>query len=151
MPANPDYQYAATYIDRSGEKSVAAIHYDPDTVDLATKLGALLTAIDGVSNMVLTVVNQGWAYRYTNVAYGNGQREQKYLVTMQDNTDLSIFSFTIPGRDDTAVQTVPGTDFYNLADAGLMAALVGAIQAVAVSPNGNTSTVMSIRAVGRNI
>lgn len=150
MAQNPDFLYEVTYLDRSGEKSNMKVHYDDAAVDLATKLAALVTAANTLSLMVEQATNMTTVNVITNARVGAGQREGKYLVEYQDNTNLNKGSFTIPGRDDNTYTTEPGTDYYDLTTTDL-AALVTAVQAVVVSPDGNAITVTGIKSVGRNI
>lgn len=150
MAQNPDFLYDVTYLDLSGEKANMKFHYDDAAVDLATKLAALVTAADALSMCVKVATNMTTVNVISNTRVGAGQREGKYLVEYQDNTNLNKGSFTIPGRDDTTFTTIPGTDYYDLTDTEF-AALVTAVQAVVVSPDGNAVTVTGIKSVGRNI
>lgn len=151
MARNPDYLDSMTFIDRSGEKGTVTIHVDSAAVQGVKD--AYSAAVRALSDMLYIGNQRSTTYRDTSAAIGTGQREDKYLVTYMDNTTLAQYSFAIPGRDDVAYTTLPGTDMYSLliADNPDMATFVTAFQAYAKSPDGGNVTVLSIRAVGRNI
>lgn len=114
----------------------------------------LRTALNGVTRGVITnetgtaVIN-----KVTNVGPTdpNAQREQKLLVVYEDDVTKSLYSVEIPALDYDAVTLKENSDEVVLADGGVMAALVTAMETHAVSKDGNAINVIRAVAVGRNI
>lgn len=77
------------------------------------------------------------------------QREMGLRVFLVDDTNGRKSHFTIPGPDLAGLTIFAGTDLVDLADAGVMAAVVTAIEAGAQSADGNSVTVNRAVIVGR--
>jgi hypothetical protein len=134
--------------------------------DLLTEVGALRTAIDGITDGIvsdesLTVFNTNLSNATpTDV---NSQREHVWIVTYEDNLQFfddpvnaipnegfgRLFTLTIPTADpDGAVGRMQtNSDLANLADTGI-AAFVTAFEETARSPYGGTVNVIRIRYSG---
>jgi hypothetical protein len=77
------------------------------------------------------------------------QREYGLRIYLVDNQGWKG-TMTIPGPDLSALTIPEGGDAVTLADASVMAALVTALEADAISPDGNAVEVVRARVVGRN-
>jgi hypothetical protein len=77
------------------------------------------------------------------------QRELGLRVFLVDDVNGRKSHFTIPGPDLDALTIFAGTDFVDIADAGVMAALVTTVEAGAVSADANAVTVLRAVIVGR--
>jgi len=77
------------------------------------------------------------------------QREIGLRVFLTDDVNGRKSHFTIPGPDLEALTILDGTDFVDLADAGIMATLVAAVEADAQSVDGNAVSVQRAVIVGR--
>jgi len=81
-----------------------------------------------------------------DAADDEAQREELLYVQYED-ANKNMFGFEIPCVDISALTRITGTDFVNLADAGVMAAYVTALEAAAVSPKDGTSAITVLRAI----
>lgn len=135
--------------------------------DLLTEVGALRTAIEGitlgnVAEESLSVFNT----RLTNAAATSplAQVESAWLVTFEDELPFfddpvnaipnegfgRRFTMTIPTAEiATAGRLQANSDLANLSETG-MAAFVAAFEETARSPYGGTVNVIEIKHVGRN-
>jgi hypothetical protein len=77
------------------------------------------------------------------------QRELGLRVFLVDDVNGRKSHFTIPGPDLDALTIFAGTDLVDLADAGVMAALVTTVEAGAVSADANAVSVLRAVIVGR--
>lgn len=154
MARNPDAQFSLTFIDNSAEKSTMKVHTIAlDEGTYTTKKSAFVTAARAVSACTYKGETRSLVYVDTAALVGTSQRENKFLIQYTDNGNLAQYSVELPGRDDGAFFTIPGTDFYDL-DIAVnpeLAALKTAFEAFVVSPQGGSVTVQRIRAVGRNV
>jgi len=154
MARNPTIDYSLTYVDQSGEKSTTGFQITAP-VDLTawpdTDYAALEAAIAGVTNGLLTARRSGETMNVSNAKVGpaGANREDKILITMQDDTTLVPYSFTLPCRDNT-LNPVSGTDYYNLSVTP-WSTLKSAVELVWRSPDGNAGTMESAKLVGRNV
>lgn len=144
--------------DYSGETASVTIpgpaltgaNYDAQVAE-ATGLAATLQAITlgEVQSYVLTAENETISGDLPTSPYA--QREVKLHFTYSDNVTGKRGSFTVPAPDLANLDTTPSSDAVTLADAGIMAAFVTAIQGFMLSPEGNAITIQSARVVGRNL
>ena len=142
--------FTVTQVDHSAENTSTSVRVEDAVVQ--ADLDAIKNAIDGVSNGNI------WNETFSRSTRGNRsipanqsiQREIKIAITLQDNVTFDISTISI-GCAELSVLTIPtGTDKITLADGGVMAALVTALEATARSKAGNGVTVLEARAVGRN-
>ena len=83
-------------------------------------------------------------------ASGFAQREFKAQFTYRDTVTAETFTFEVP-TFDTGTYAQDGTDELNLADGGNLEAFKDAVEANAVSRNGNAIEIVNARIVGRSI
>lgn len=169
MPAHGGFQIA----DYSNEKSVFGFQTGPVTAltlpGLLTQFGALRGAVEYIID---GVVHKEWQYAFdsllTNVLPGDPtvQRERKWLGTYEDTTQnlavgvpnpgyLKKFTFEIPTADfgpdeGDNPRLLPNQDVADLASPTI-AAFITAFQAIARSPYGGETRVLSMQGVGRNL
>ncbi len=152
MPANPAYKAIMTVLDHSGEKSSWSVNTLAARLSEGednTEWDALNTAANALLDGLGTRSNFTQTNTHTNAKFAaTGQREQKFLVTYEDNLSLASYSFEMPCRK-TSLSPAAGTDEYDIT-ASPFAAFVTALQAYAVSPEANSITVLSIRLIGKN-
>ena len=151
-------KYAITYLDYSVEKSplqVTTITPTAANHDIwKSNMAALKTAIGDIT---LGVAQQEVQTALVDVldntppTDANAQREIKWLVTYKGNTSEKLFRAEIPTAELTG-HLLPASDEADLTETD-MAAFVDAFETLARSPDNGTEacTVLSIRAVGRNI
>lgn len=77
------------------------------------------------------------------------QRELGLRVFLVDDVNGRKSHFTVPGPNLAGLTIFAGTDLVDIADAGIMAALVTAVEAGAESKDGNAVTVLRAVIVGR--
>lgn len=146
MVSNLNY----TIADYSHETSVAGF-YTADDISAGGK-SALQTAVTDITRGIVqaqtfsTRGNISGAYPTDPEAH----RELKLLVGFDDNVTGKKYVMTIPCPDISTLTMQEGTDFVVLADLGVMAALVTAMEANAKSEVGNAITVNYGKIVGRN-
>lgn len=149
-------KYNRTLIDYDGEKGshgfktaeITAVNFAAQ----ATLRGTYGTSVAGICNGVLG------QSEYGNVDFtGNDpspnkpdQREQKWLVRFTDNVNGKIGSIELPCAD-TAVLDPNNRGYAQMGDAGPVDAYVSALEAFALTIDGNALTVQSIKLVGRNV
>lgn len=143
-------QNSRTYADYSGEKSVVGFGIDPATTDVD-----LATCTNSMDALVLGIVQRNddtEYFRFSNARAGNplAKRERKLLIRYEDDTSKRVFVFAIPSYDESTLTPITGTDFYDIT-AGALATFIAAWEAVAVSPDGGSCTVLSAEGVGRNL
>ncbi|HEY6020599.1 MAG TPA: hypothetical protein VIY48_12130 [Candidatus Paceibacterota bacterium] len=117
-----------------------------------TALGTLLTAIQAVSLGLLANETIVWSDTYSNAGFAtdkHAQRENKWLVTMEDNTTHRTESFTIPCADLDLLPDNHSELMDLTAGAGL--ALKQAVEAVYRSVEDNACTIVSVKFVGRTL
>lgn len=78
------------------------------------------------------------------------QREMGLRIFYHDDTTGEKFNRTIAGPDLANLTLVSGSDQVQLADGGIMAALVSALETYVESPDGNAIVVDSAWIIGRN-
>lgn len=121
-----------------------------------TDLGNLRTAIQGITAGI--IATESWVGDNTVLSQAApatpvAQRENKWLVTYEGNTNNKLYQMTVPAADvANAALFLPNSDEADL-NSTAMAAFVTAFQAIARTPDDDTETVTvkSIRFVGRNL
>jgi len=159
-----------TMLDEGREKSSFSLATGEVTAvslpDLLTEVGALRTAIEGitlgvVSDEALSVFNTNLSN--TPPADVNAQIERAWLVTYEDNLPFfddpinaipnegfgRLFTLTIPTADISGGRKVANSDEGVLTETS-MAAFITAFEETARSPYGGTVNVVKITHVGRN-
>lgn len=148
------------FLDVTGETSTFEIPMGAITAvslpGFLTDFGALRTALDAVT--LGTIRKESWVGDDTLLSEvlptsPFAQRELAFRVYMIGDAGSPEFHRTIPTADLDAVTFVPGAgDFIQIADGGVIEALVTAIEQIARHPNDDqeTVTVTKIRVVGRN-
>lgn len=117
----------------------------------ATARATVQTAIQNVSLIDfegLQFVGVDAARETDRPASQYAQREAKWLVTMSDDVNGKTFQFEIGGPDLTLLSVDDGSSMDTSGGAG--AALVTALEANLVSPDGNACTFVKAVHVGRN-
>lgn len=151
MAQNPDTRIKVTLRDQSGEDSSFAIRpaSPEDMSALTIPFTDLMTAIDSELSLGLFVkYNQSTSLRLTNTAEGAGNREDKVLLTYEDNVTKNVYQTEIPCRL-TSLETVGvGSDSVPPAD---WATVKTTWDAYARSIDGNATTLLDVEIVGRNI
>lgn len=151
MATNPQSSVSFTQLDQSGEKTTtklntaAAIGLDPPPVlftDLITAIDTELT--DGL--FVTYTVND--VRRLVNAAVGGGNREDKLLMVFQDNTTLKLYTSEVGCRLPSLTVVGAGSDSV---PAATWSATKTAWDAFVRSIDGNQTTLLDVRIIGRNI
>jgi len=144
--------------DYSGE--AASVALNGPTLSSATydaqvaEVSGIRTALDAITLGVIAseqIVASTEAISAALPASPYAQRELKLLFSYEDTTTGQRYTFTVPAPDLAVLETVEGSDAVVLADAGVMAAFVTAVEGWALSPDGNLINILSCRVVGRNI
>lgn len=148
-------EYGVTYKDYNRETSTTRFSVTQITSGNITtetpKHTALLAAIQAISigelqreRVVLTNTFSSSAPATSNLA----QRENKWLVTMEDSTTHKTFRHEIPCADLSLL--AGNSEFLDLsADEGL--ALKTALDACVISPAGNASVTITVQFVGKRL
>ena len=147
-----------TWLDRSAEKASMSFriadfagdgsNYAGDLTALATLESALDTITDGVIAEESIVATRT---RLTNAVPATGKREQKWLVRYEDVAERRVYTLEIPCALDGSMPMATNSDFVDMnATSAARDALITAIEAWVVAPNGNAINVISIESVGRN-
>lgn len=152
MARNPNYSYNFSMIDRSGESARFTINTpDLGAIDvIPTLVTDFQTALTAVADGLVTNISTVGARKITNAAFStDGQREEKWLLTYQDNTTFALYQTEIPCRK-ASVKPPQGTDDVDLAVAP-WPAFKTAFEALATSPDGNGVTLLKVTLIGRNV
>lgn len=148
-----------TYRDHSAEVSNVGLFFD--NIDAGgANFDAVVASIVAVEAELTTVSlcdEAGYGYRDligadagTIPASNLAQRESGLRVFLIDDTSGAKSHFTVPSPDLANLTIPAGTDQVTLADGGIMADLVTAIEAECQSVDGNSVTVNRAVIVGRN-
>lgn len=116
-----------------------------------TALGDLLTATQAISLGLLAHETITLSDTYSNAGFATdkaAQREQKWLVSMEDNTSHNVYSFTIPCADTSLLAN--NNETLDLS-AGAGQTFKQKLEAVYRTKEGNAGTVISVKYVGRNL
>lgn len=155
-----------TWLDASKEKASVTVNLPPLLADgsnyaaITADFAAIVAAFDGITdgNLFETAIIAERT-RLTNAIPSIGDREDKLLVRMEDDTTKRVFSFELPCRQPRGsgagkTPYLPGTDFVDVANVQAnVVALVAAVNDDLRSPGdpANGVTLLSAQAVGRNI
>lgn len=153
--------FTRTLLDRSAERSTVQINIpvltganisDFDWSVNTTLLGALAAALDAITmcnpvrgQVALAPVEDD----YVKPANAFAQREIKLLVEYQDEVTKKRYHLAIPGPDWENIEGSDGNYINPLA--AKWVAFKAAMEAFALSPDGNAVTVITGRLVGRNL
>lgn len=151
MATNPQTKISITERDQSGEDGVFSIHVAAE-IDMAT-LPALFTNLITAIDTELTLgdfvsYNQTTTRRISNVAEGGGNREDKLLMIYQDNVTLKVYNTELPCRQTGLTTVGVGSDSVPPAT---WAATKTAWDAFVRSIDGNATTLLDVRIIGRNV
>lgn len=156
MAYNPRGYAEITYLDYSEEKSRFRVNSPVlnagNIAAQITAFGSLITAAEAIvlgtkTNTKLVAVDT--VYSAVAPTDENAQRERKFLIRFQDQTNLRIGTTTLPTADN-AGRLIPGTDLVDLTE-GAVATFVTEFEAFAKSPDGNAVAILQMVAVGRNL
>lgn len=151
MATNPTSSVTITQNDQSGEKTTiklntaAAIGLDPPPILLTN----LVTAFDTeLTDGLFTAYNVNDVLRLANDAVGGGNREDKLLMVFEDDVTLKVYTAELGCRLGTLTTVGAGSDSVPPATwAGTKVAWDAFVKSV----DGNATTLLDIRIVGRNI
>lgn len=151
LATNPQTTITVTERDQSGEDGRFQLHVaapiDMDT--LPALFTNLITAIDTELTLgEFVAYNQNTRRRISNVAEGAGNREDKLLLTYQDNVTLNVYQTELPCRKTTLTTVGVGSDSVPPAT---WAATKIAWDAFVQSIDGNATTLLDVEIVGRNV
>jgi len=151
-------QYSITFLDNSGEKSTVGLHiadvtganFDtlldgPGSIPLA--LSVAIPALSLCNDVKHEVALAPWRAVEELPVDSYAQREMVLVVTMQDNVTFKKSTISIPGVNWDALGSI-GSDLVNPL-AVTWIAFVAAMEANALSPDGNAITVIGGRRAGR--
>jgi len=141
--------YTITFNDYSNEKTSTTISIDPAAI--AGDITAWENAVDAVASGTYASDQDSTITRYSNAPAPTSaaQREEKLLVSYEDNVTFARYTFTIGTFLKSAVTFKPNTDEVDISAGGGLT-LKNAFEAVAVSPAGNSCSVLGMRYVGRS-
>lgn len=149
-------QMQLTYNDRSNEKSTLSIHF-PQIVAGGTNFDAVISAMEAVEATIdaITLCDNAKQALYDIRSVGEdtpaspwAQRELGVRVFFVDDVNGEKGHFTIPGPDLASLDVQDSSDKLSLSGT-LEAALVTALEANALSRDGNSITVQRMVIVGR--
>lgn len=120
---------------------------------------AVILAMSDVETAItaITLCDEA-GYGYTDILAGDldtvpsseyAQRELGLRVFLVDDVNGRKSHFTVPGPDLASLTILAGTDFVDLADAGIMAQVVTDVEAECLSQDGNAVSVLRAVIVGR--
>lgn len=143
MARNPNFTLSHTILDYSAEAGSSSINV-ADAIDVTSAPVVTFRSdfLGFLSSGVVVSASATTSERLANSAIGAGNREDRYLVRYQDNVTLKIYNFQVPSRDNTLTQ-VAGTDRLDASQPGYADAKT-ALEAVAVSPDGNPITLIDV-------
>ena len=151
MASNPQASVAFTQLDQSGEKTTtrlntaSAIGLDPPPA-LFTNL---ITAIDTeLADGLFTAYTVSDVLRLSNAAVGGGNREDKVLMVYEDTVTMKVYTNEIGCRLPSLTVVGAGSDSVPPAT---WAATKVAWDLFVASPDGNPTSLIDVRIVGRNI
>ena len=151
MASNPQASVAFTQLDQSGEKTTtrlntaSAIGLDPPPA-LFTNL---ITAIDTeLADGLFTAYTVSDVLRLSNAAVGGGNREDKVLMVYEDTVTMKVYTNEIGCRLPSLTVVGAGSDSVPPAT---WAGTKTAWDLFVASPDGNPTSLIDVRIVGRNI
>lgn len=151
MATNPSTKVAITELDQSSEVGKFSIHVAAP-IDLDTPDPLLVAFVSAIDTELIDGINlsyiQTTTRRIQNAGQGTGNREDKLLMTYQDNVTLKIYQIEMPCRKPTLTVAGANTDSLDPAD---WSATKTAFEALATSIDGNAVTLLDVEIVGRNV
>jgi len=150
-------EYGLSFLDYDSETSRSEFHLGPvnagTIVGISTQLGALKTAVDGISKCSITserfLVDRN-KFAVSKPSDKDAQRERKWLVVYHDTVNGKIFRTEIPGADSSLLyENQDKMDTTTLLSAGL--AFKAVFEDVVQSPYGNDVVIDFVQLVGRNL
>lgn len=130
--------------------TLTGANYDAQIAEVAG-ISATLQAITLAEVQKQTVVSYENAISADIPTSPYANRELKLLFSYNDTVTGRRGSFTVPAPDLASLTLGDNSDEVDLADAGVMAAFVTAVEGWALSEAGNTINITSARIVGRNL
>jgi len=151
MATNPTTVLKTTLRDQSGENSAFGIHLaapiDMDTLPVLWT--NFITAITTeLTNGLFVRYNQTTTRNISNTAEGGGNREDKLLLTYEDDVTLKVYQVELPCRLPTLTTVGVGSDSVPPAT---WATTKTAWDALARSIDGNATTLLDVEIIGRNV
>lgn len=160
MPAQFS-NYTVTMKDQSGETSTFTCpcpDLEPLSTDqsaLTTSLNTLKATLEGISRGNTQKAGGSWHTRESNQPSVSGDRELKLLVQLEDQTTFTIHTLEIPIIDQASITWKTNSDEVDLGASPRggtdFDAFATALEAVYVSPAGNSVVVVGARLIGRNL
>jgi len=147
-----------TYTDFGGETTTTGLRLAVITAAnldaVVAAVGTLMTAMDGITvgqRRKFQILQADTVVSLANPLSALAQRETKWLITYHDDVSGKQYQSEI-GTADYLLNIVPGTEFADLTDGGVIQAFVTAFQAVVKAPDdlSHAVTIDSIKAVSRN-
>lgn len=146
------------YRDHSSEIGSLSLHFAEISAG-GLDYDAIVLAMSDVETAItaITLCDEA-GYGYTDILAGDldtvpsseyAQRELGLRVFLVDDVNGRKSHFTVPGPDLANLTILAGTDFVDLADAGIMAAVVTEVEAGCLSADGNAVSVLRAVIVGR--
>lgn len=151
MAQNPDTIIKVTLRDQSGENSNFGVRpaTPEDMSSLSLGFTDLMTAIDTELTLGLFVkYNQNTALRLSNTAEGGGNREDKVLLTYEDDVTKNVYQAEVPCRLTSLATVGVGSDSVPPAD---WSSTKTAWDTYVRSIDGNATTLLDVEIVGRNL
>lgn len=143
--------------DYSEEASKLSMHVDAITAAnhdaTVASAAALASAVETITDALVTkyqIVHS--VTKLSNQAGSSdaeSRRERKMMVQYEDDVSKNLYQFEVFSPDMSALTYDGKTDDVLLADGGAMAAFVTAVEANAVSPEGNSITITKATVTGR--
>jgi len=149
MAANQPF-VSASYADASNE--VSNVSFYVDAVDFDADSAAITAAIDAVSAGIRRKTDIVLPYVFSNATPTgvHANRESKMIVSYEDTVTFKRYVASIPMPNLAVCNRLPNTDLFDLTDEPV-ASLVTALEANALSQDGNAINILSCKFVGRNI
>jgi hypothetical protein len=151
MAVNPQPTVSLTQLDQSGEKTnirlntPAVVALDPAD----TLLTALQNAFDTeLTDGLWTAYNTAEVLRLNNANVGGGNREDKLLMVYEDNVTKKVYTSELGCRLGSLTTIGNGSD--SVPPATWSATKI-AWDAFVYSVDGNATTLIDVRIVGRNV
>jgi len=151
MALNPQPTFSMTQLDQSGEKTnirlntLGVLALDP----VAPLAIALQNAFDTeLTDGLWTAYGANGVLRLNNAAVGGGNREDKVLLVYEDNATKKLYTSELGCRISGLTTIGSGSDSVPPAS---WAATKTAWDALVSSVDGNPTTLIDVRIIGRNI
>jgi hypothetical protein len=139
-------------LDYSRETGITTLHVIPAIS--APQFTAIKDAIEGVSGGTVTQTTQNVITNLSNTPPESNavQREEKLLISYQDNVTFNKYVVTVPCLTKANVTFQQNSDNIVIGASGSQETqdLEDAWNGVVLSPTGNPTTILAMRYVGRN-